>query len=92
MLMLPGQCPSVPEPENGRVSLSGVSVGDRATFSCNIGHQLGGWETVTCLSNGTWDSSPPLCRDSTTGKNTTTVKELQHLVCERDAQGIRDCK
>ena len=56
-----GQCPTVSGPENGRVSLSGHSVGDRATFMCDTGYQLVGDQAMNCLSNGTWDSSPPVC-------------------------------
>ena len=51
--------------KNGRVSLSGVSVGDTATFTCNDGYELVGDSSLICLSDGTWDSSPPVCQGLT---------------------------
>ena len=48
--------------KNGRVLLSGVSVGDTATFTCNDGYELVGDSSLICLSDGSWDSSPPVCQ------------------------------
>ena len=58
-------CPNYTDFKNGRVSLSGVSVGDTATFTCNDGYELVGDSSLICLSDGTWDSSPPVCQGPT---------------------------
>ena len=44
------------------VSLTGTSIGDTATYTCDDGYELVGVEVLNCQSNGMWDSSPPICR------------------------------
>ena len=68
-------CPVPSEPVNGQVNVISVggnggsdgedraTVGDEAKFSCDVGYQLVGDVTVTCLSDGTWSSIDlPHCR------------------------------
>ena len=65
-LFLPtAYCLNYTDLKNGRVSLSGVSVGDTATFTCNDGYELVGDSSLICLSDGSWDSSPPVCQGPT---------------------------
>ena len=61
VLFFAGHCPNVSEPANGEVLLSGLSVGDTATFTCNTGYELVGEQTITCQNNGTLSNSPPVC-------------------------------
>ena len=58
---LPENCPILPDPENGMVTLTGVSVGDMATYTCNDGFELMGVQKLTCQEDGTWDNPLPLC-------------------------------
>ncbi|CAI8017312.1 Sushi, von Willebrand factor type A, EGF and pentraxin domain-containing protein 1 [Geodia barretti] len=58
-------CPNLTEPGNGGVVLSGVSLGDTATFTCTNGYELVGDSVLYCLSGGTWDNSPPVCQGPT---------------------------
>ena len=53
------------DPANGEVILSGVSVGDTATFTCNAEFELRGDSVLTCLSDITWDKTPPVCQGPT---------------------------
>ena len=55
-------CPTLGNPTNGVVDLSGTSVGDTATYTCDSGYELVGTPVLNCLANGAWDNSPPVCR------------------------------
>ena len=44
------------------VNVTGTSVGDTATYTCNDGFELVGAMTVTCESDGEWSDDPLLCR------------------------------
>ena len=44
----------------GTVTLSGLSVGSIATYTCNDGFFVNGAETRMCLGPG-WSSSAPTC-------------------------------
>jgi hypothetical protein len=65
ILDLDGYCENFTDFKNGKVSLSGVLVGDTATFACNNGYELVGDSVLYCLSGGTWDNSPPVCQGPT---------------------------
>ncbi len=41
-------------PRNGQVEMSGTSVADKATYSCNSGFMLMGSRMRSCLDNGQW--------------------------------------
>ena len=49
-------------PENGQVVVNGTTPGDTVTYSCNLGYQVEGINTVTCGDDGTWSAGPPVCR------------------------------
>ena len=55
-------CPTLGNPTNGVVDLSGTSVGDTATYTCDSGYELVGTSVLNCLANGAWDNSPAVCR------------------------------
>ena len=55
-------CGRLDSPENGRVSLSGVSPGSVATYTCNVGFDLVGVTTRVCLSSGQWSGDAPVCQ------------------------------
>ena len=49
------------DPENGMVMMTGNSVGDTATYSCDDGFSLSGVDMVTCQDDGQWSDPPPIC-------------------------------
>ncbi|XP_078666608.1 CUB and sushi domain-containing protein 3-like isoform X2 [Branchiostoma floridae x Branchiostoma belcheri] len=58
-----GQCPTLTPPSNGALSPVGAtSYLDVVTFTCNVGYELVGTSTVTCLSNLAWSHAVPTCR------------------------------
>ncbi|XP_053405168.1 CUB and sushi domain-containing protein 1-like [Mercenaria mercenaria] len=54
-------CGSLPNPENGTVSMSGSTYMSTATYSCFTGFSLIGSVTRICMSDGNWNSSAPSC-------------------------------
>ena len=56
------QCPTLANPANGAVIVSGLSVGDTASYTCIFGFELVGNVTVTCRDGGQWSSHPPVCQ------------------------------
>ena len=54
-------CPSLPDPANGRVSLSGTTAGSTATYSCDRGFGLVGFSTRICQASGEWSGEEPTC-------------------------------
>ena len=48
---------------NGRVSYtSGTTIGQTATYSCNMGYNLMGSRSRTCQATGEWSGSAPTCQ------------------------------
>ena len=54
-------CPDLVDPVNGTVMMTGNSVGDTATYSCDDGFALSGVIMVTCQDDGQWSDPPPTC-------------------------------
>ncbi|XP_078583844.1 uncharacterized protein LOC144866356 [Branchiostoma floridae x Branchiostoma japonicum] len=54
------QCPALTNPENG-VMTGSNSFGDEVQFTCNPGYEIFGSSTITCLVDGQWSMSAPLC-------------------------------
>lgn len=54
-------CGPLDPPQNGIVVLSGVSIGDTATYNCKHGFQLVGAGTRECQANGQWSGEAPTC-------------------------------
>ena len=63
--LLAATCPFLSPPNNGSVSLTGVSIGDTATYTCDPGFNLVGTEVRTCEQIGpglaAWSGSAPIC-------------------------------
>ena len=59
-------CPDPVDPVNGMVTLTGNSVNDTATYSCDMGFELVGGATATCtqmdVNNAAFSPGPPMCR------------------------------
>ena len=56
----PTDCPRLNNPENGMVTLSGLSVGSTTNYTCNSGYFVNGAESRTCQGPG-WSSSALTC-------------------------------
>ena len=54
-------CPTLDDPANGNLVLSGNTVGETADYTCNTGFILEGDSTLTCGEDGQWSGSPPVC-------------------------------
>ena len=54
-------CPDLVDPVNGMVMMTGNSVGDTATYSCDDEFSLSGVDMVTCQGDGQWSDHPPTC-------------------------------
>ena len=54
-------CPDLVDPVNGMVMVTGNSVGNTATYSCDDGFSLSGVDMVTCQDDGQWSDLPPIC-------------------------------
>ena len=56
-----GACGYLPHPRYGRVFVNTLVVGGRATYICSRGFRVVGPTTRTCLSDGSWSGSQPIC-------------------------------
>ena len=59
-------CPTPPAADpNGGVTYPNTMAGAVATYTCNVGYDLGADETLVCLVDGTWDpmTAPPCDRE-----------------------------
>ena len=55
-------CANLSNPLNGTVVVSGTTVGDNATYSCDNGFLLQGVNRRVCTSGGEWSGSAPTCQ------------------------------
>ena len=60
-------CGVLPAPRNGQVEMSGTSVADKASYSCNSGFMLMGSRMRSCLDNGQWSETAPTCESKLNG-------------------------
>ena len=54
-------CEDIADFHNGTVEMTGLNVGDSATFSCNHGYRLEGMRSLTCQLGGHWSPDIPVC-------------------------------
>ena len=73
-----GSCSSLSSPRYGRVSVTTRDIGGRATYTCNSGFRLVGSSTRTCLSNGSWSGSQPICNRKLLNWSYYACFELYH--------------
>ena len=67
LLVLPALCSSPSSPSNGRVTSTGNSVGNTATYTCNTGFELIGYAEATCTlsmdgNSASFMPAQPICR------------------------------
>jgi hypothetical protein len=58
----PSNCPMLAAPTNGTVNAGSLSPGASARFSCSVGYDLVGSDTLVCQTNGQWDKPAPTCK------------------------------
>ena len=73
-------CEALPDISNGGVSLSGTQFASVATYSCDVGYRLEGEMERTCLSNGSWSDTTPLCQGLLVIKSTSNQGRMNYLV------------
>ena len=54
-------CPTLDDPANGNLVLSGNTSGETADYTCDTGFILVGDSTLTCGGDGQWSGNPPVC-------------------------------
>ena len=54
-------CPRLAPPRNGKVSVSGRTATDTATYSCRVGFKLRGPAKRECQQDGKWSGIEPVC-------------------------------
>ena len=55
------QCPDLPDPVRGRVTVNGRNYLDTAEYQCDRGYVLSGDRVRTCGVNGIWGGDAPTC-------------------------------
>ena len=55
-------CGPLTDPDNGKVTFDGTSVGSSVSYTCNDGFILSGNQRRQCLRTGNWTGSDPICR------------------------------
>ena len=55
------ECGELEAPRNGRVLLTGTTVGSKATYICNEKFTLISDSTRVCQPNGVWSGQAPTC-------------------------------
>jgi len=86
VLPISGDCPDLPAPANGAVSMSGIIVGSTATYSCNEGFSLDGNVERTC-EDDMWTGTEPVCLSKLLG-NTQSVA---YLLCSNSRDQTLYC-
>ena len=56
------QCPNPIPPSNGAVTVSGLSIGSTASYTCLPGFNMVGMATRQCQQDATWSNSAPMCQ------------------------------
>ena len=55
-------CSELISPINGKVTWTGLTSGSTATYTCDSGYELDGYQNRTCRITGTWTRYTPYCR------------------------------
>lgn len=54
-------CPKLDKPTNGEVVLTGLTLGKKAAYSCDLNFKLDGNQERTCQNGGSWSGTEPSC-------------------------------
>lgn len=61
IMFISAPCQTLTPPTGGSVSLATDGYQTNATYTCDLGYTLNGFEIITCMSDGTWNLSQPHC-------------------------------
>ncbi len=56
------ECPTLVDPVNGDIALSGNTPGSSASYTCISGYTVDGNDIRFCQGDGTWTGTDPICR------------------------------
>ena len=87
-MSLLGSCRSLYSPSFGHVSVTTRDIGGKATYTCNSGFRLVGSSTRTCLSDGGWSGSEPICNCMLCIENTSRFKWFLYVSLITDTLAI----
>lgn len=58
------ECPELPNPTLGAVTLSGRTFGSRAVYTCPHGYHVVGLQSRLCQAYGHWSGTEPACKQN----------------------------
>ena len=74
------ECGRLPNPLNGRVSVTGIDFGSVANYTCNEGFSLlQGDARRTCGPDGGWSGNEPTCRSMFTDLSMVPITNHRNL-------------
>ena len=77
-------CGNLANPTNGRVDLTGKTVGSTATYRCKRGFRLQGQSRRTCQNNGQWSGRAPTCQRELNITNPCASMHVSALIVKYD--------
>ncbi|XP_055302678.1 protein lev-9 isoform X3 [Sitodiplosis mosellana] len=78
------ECPELPQPELGAVTLSGREFGGKATYTCPIGYNVVGLATRLCR-NGQWTGTQPVCSKNIFCLTPPVIEHARHSALPEQA-------
>ena len=73
-------CTPIESFANGKVTVTGLTAGDKSLFTCNPGHRLEGPDEVTCELGGNWSDDLPVCNYIDCGRPSTVDNGVSRLL------------
>ncbi|XP_035774232.1 sushi, von Willebrand factor type A, EGF and pentraxin domain-containing protein 1-like [Anopheles albimanus] len=79
------ECPDLPQPSLGTVTLSGKHFGSRATYTCPHGYHVVGLQSRLCQADGSWAGSEPVCKQNIYCLEPPTIEHARHSALPEQA-------
>ena len=79
-------CGRLQDPRNGDVDLKGITVGSKASYSCDHGFDLKGNRIRTCQLNGRWSGMNPFCKRIINTSYTVLTSNIIFVHCRKSGQ------
>lgn len=57
-------CPELANITSASLNITTNGQTTKAVYTCDDGYEIDGNAIITCLTNGSWNSEPPLCCNS----------------------------
>ncbi|XP_031618739.1 uncharacterized protein LOC116337915 isoform X2 [Contarinia nasturtii] len=78
------ECPELPQPELGTVTLSGREFGGKAVYTCPLGYNVVGLAERLCR-NGQWTGSQPICSKNIFCLTPPVIEHARHSALPEQA-------